>query len=131
MAILVSFERGIGRVLPMQLGPFRTLELAHRRISADGRLIAVRKTSGIWATGPGFLEVHIRPETGEAGLSVLFADPWTDGEVPMNAMAIRLVGERLLTEESDESDWIASDQDEERSWIIEASGDAFDRVLAA
>jgi hypothetical protein len=50
-------------------------------------------------------------------------------EVWMKALAIRLAGERLLTEDSD--DWIASDQDEERSWIVEASGDAFDRVLAA
>jgi hypothetical protein len=129
MAILISFERGIGRAPAMQLGPFKTVELAHRRISADGRLIAVRKTSGIWAIGVGFLEVHIQPGTGEHGLSILFADPWRMDEVWMEALAIRLVGERLLIEDSD--DWIASDQDEERSWIVEASGNAFDRVLAA
>lgn len=129
MAIVVAFDRGIGGAPAIQLGPFETVELAHRRISADGRLIAVRKTSGIWAIGDGFLEVHIRPEAGEGVLSLLFGDPWRDGEIQMEALAIRLAGERLWIEES--GDWIATDQDEERSWIVEASGDAFDRLLAA
>lgn len=129
MAILLSFERGIDGAPALRLGPFTSIELTHRRISADGRLIAVRKTSGIWAIGVGFLEVRIRPEI-EHGLSVLFADPWRYGEeLRMEAPAIRLVGERLRIEESDA--WVASDQDEERSWIVEANGEAFDRVLAA
>lgn len=128
MALVIEFDRSITREAVIEMGPFETVELRHRRISADGRRIAVRKASGIWAVGNGFLEVHIRSEHVEIGLSLLFADPWRDGEVRVGVHGVRLVGDRLW---ADHADWIATDQDDDRSWVLETSGDAFDRLLAA
>jgi hypothetical protein len=129
MALVIEFDRSITREAPIEMGPFETVELRHRRISADGRRIALRKTSGIWAIGNGFLELHIRPEHAEVGLTLVFADPWRDGEVRVAAQGMRLVGDRLWI--ADSTDWIATDQDDDRCWVMETSGDAFDRLLAA
>lgn len=130
MALMVEFDHSISRAAPIRLGPFETVELGHRRISADGRAIALRKASGIWSIGSGFLEVCVRPAAPEgAALSLVFTDPWRNGEARLAARAVRLAGDRLRTEEPD--DWIATDQDEERSWVLEPNGNAYGRLLAA
>lgn len=128
MALIVEFDHSISRAAPTRLGPFETVELRHRRIAADGLAIAVRKASGIWALGGGFLEVYIRPAAPErAGLSLVFTDPWTNGDARVSAHEVRLVGDRLWADDR----WMATDQDEDRSWVLEPDGDAYGRLLAA
>jgi hypothetical protein len=129
MGLIIEFDRSVAREPSLQLGPFEAVELRHRRIVADGHRITVRKASGIWEMDGGYLEVRIRSAFTKRRLSLMFSAPWRNGDVTMNAGELRLVGDRLWDGGSGE--WIASDLDDGRTWVLESSGDAYDRVLAA
>ncbi len=128
MSLIVEFDRSVAGERPVILGPFKMVELRHRRVIAGDHRI-VRMTSGIWAIGAGFLEVSVRSAAIGGRVSLLFAEPWGRRERKLTVPRVTLVGERLSEGES--GLWLASDQDDGRTWVLESSGDAYDRLLAA
>jgi hypothetical protein len=129
VSLVIQFDRSVAGERPFLLGPFESVELRHRRIGDGHHKIAVRKASGIWAIGGGFLEVRIRSEGIGGRVSLLFSEPWRRGERMLAVSEVTLVGDRLSDGKS--GIWIASDQDDGRTWVLEPSGDAYDHLLAA
>lgn len=130
MAVSVSLERlgATGQVL--RLGPFRSVEIRHRRLSGDGAILATRLADGQWDAHSGrYQTARIEPTAPRAAISLSFRQPWKGGDRRLRPRLIKLIGERLLTGPRDT--WTATDVDDDRAWVEERTGRAFDILLAS
>jgi hypothetical protein len=129
MAVSVSLERfGVsGDVL--RLGSFGSVEIRHRRLLGDGAILATRLADGQWAAGAGrYVIARIEPTAPRATVSLSFQQSWKGGDRRLRPRLVKLIGDRLLTGLRDA--WSATDVDDDRAWIDERTGRAFNVLRA-
>lgn len=105
---------------PVRLGPFRTIEIAHRRLRA-GDIRILRHFDGGWHWGDhSYLEARIETSARHRAVRISYEHSGGKHSPADSAAALRLYGDRLLS--ITDNRWVATDDDDARCWVVEATG---------
>jgi hypothetical protein len=105
---------------PVSLGPFDRIQIGHRRLVA-GELKLLRHFDGGWHwNGRSYLEARINPVGLADRVMVDFVRAWAATSPGEQGDAARLLAGRLYIDHDDR--WVATDDDDGRCWIAEATG---------
>lgn len=126
MTLQLILDRPATGAEPVQLGPFDRIQIGHRRLVA-GKQKLLRHFDGGWHwNGRSYLEARVEPIAPASGVIVAFTRPWASTSPAERGDAVRLYASRLFVGRDDF--WVATDDDDGRCWIAEATGLASDGI---
>jgi hypothetical protein len=129
MSAMIELYKATGNGPNLTLGPFRNVEIRHRRLLGDGVVLALRHVDGLWrqptaASGAAFLAARVSA-SGRSNAKLRFVMGWKAGSDFERAIReVRLQGDHLYL--GSQATPFAHTVDEERIWQTWADGLAYE-----
>ena len=134
MSATIDLYKAVGNGPNLKLGPFRNVEIRHRRLLGDGVVVAVRHVDGLWrqpAEAPqgAFLAARVSA-TSRGDAMLRFAKGWKPGsDFERPVREVRLQGDFLYL--GSQTNPFAHTSDDERIWQTWADGLAYESASIA
>lgn len=134
MSTTIELYKPIGNGVTLTLGPFRNVEIRHRRLIADGTLVALQHTDGLWRQpeaefGVAFLAARV-VANGRGDAKLRFVKGWKAGsDFERDVREVRLQGDHLYL--GTQATPFAHTVDEARIWQTWTDGLAYEAATIA